>query len=225
MLAQTTRRIQVPKNKQCVTLNFFPLTDMVPCVLGPFLPFAALPVPLELVPPVPVSVPDTTNLSTPSIPSAIASPSPNASPAQLASESPSSSPPLALSSTSSTQLFQPPIPTHAGRSSLIFQQPSRQLAKPSDAQKASSKIQHDVNEADQKILNAELTVLLEKHRLELMELADHHAKKISYIDKLIGTSKHYKVQRAVNLENAKLHAKASEINAGQLLCLYIFALV
>ena len=83
------------------------------------------------------------------------------------------------------------------------------------------KIRKDADEAEQKALNTELTSLLAKHRLELTELADRHAKKITYIDKLIGTSKHYKVKRAVNIENAKLHTKATEINAGQLSRSYI----
>jgi hypothetical protein len=98
-------------------------------------------------------------------------------------------------------------------------QTSRQHDKLSDAQKASRKIREEANEVNQKALNEELTALLSKHRLEFTDLADRHARKITYIDRLIGTSKHYKAPRAVNMENAKLHAKASEINGGQLLCL------
>jgi hypothetical protein len=83
-------------------------------------------------------------------------------------------------------------------------------------------MRHDADEAAHKALNTELTILLANHRVELTELAGRHAKKITYIDKLISTSKHYKPKRAVNIENAKLHAKATEINAGQL-CLLILA--
>ena len=105
-------------------------------------------------------------------------------------------------------------------------QTSKQLAKTSDAHKASLKIRHDANEAEQKALNTELTTLLAKHRVELTELAGRHAKKIVYIDKLISTSKHYKPKRAVNIENAKLHAKATEINAGQwCFCIFGFDLM
>ena len=168
------------------------------------------------------------NLSAPAqfVPSLSSPPVPDISaPAQLvpSSSSPSSAPPELLS-TPSTQLFQPPAPSHANRDTQHFVQTTRQQATLSDAQKASRKIREEANEVNQKFLNEELTALLLKHRLELTDLADRHARKITYIDRLAGTSKHYKGPRAVNMENAKLHAKASEINGGQSLCLPALAL-
>jgi hypothetical protein len=62
----------------------------------------------------------------------------------------------------------------------------------------------------------ELTTLLAKQRAELLDLAGRYSKKIEYIDKLINSSMHYKHKRYVNIENAKLHAKATEVNAGML---------
>jgi hypothetical protein len=150
-------------------------------------------------------------------------PLPDLSPAQLDPDFSSSSPP-ALRSTPSTQLFHPPVPTHANRDTQHFVQPLRHRERPSDAQKASRKIREEANDVNQKALNEELTALLLKHRQELTDLADRHARKIAYIDRLVGTSKHYKAPRAVNMENAKLHAKASEINGGQSLCLSVLTL-
>lgn len=202
-------------------LNFISLSDMdLHCILPPSLPLVVLQVLPDLMPPAPVSVLQAV------APASI-------SPAQIAAqfivtpEEPLMSPPTppSLSSTSSTQFFRPPLPTHADRNTLRFVQPSRQLAKSSDAQKASLKIRQDANEAEQKTMNTELSALLSKHRLELTELAGRHGKKFEYIEKLISSSKHYKAKRVVNIENAKLHAKATEINAGQLSYLCFFILI
>jgi hypothetical protein len=95
-----------------------------------------------------------------------------------------------------------------------FLQETRKLAKISDAQKASLKIQQGADEEEHKALNTELTTLLAKQRTEIVEFAGRYSKKVEYIDKLVGTSSHYKHKRNVNIENAKLHAKATEVNAG-----------
>lgn len=125
-------------------------------------------------------------------------------------------------STASLPLFQLPPATHADRSTSIFVQESRQLQKTSNAQKASLKIHQDANEAEHKEMNADLTALLAKQRVELLELSVRYRKKIEYIDKLVGTSAHYKHKRNVNIENAKLHAKATEVNAGKLSFIFVF---
>lgn len=191
--------------------SFTSLSDMdAHSILVPSLPLAAQ-IQQESFHTAPVSVPLATqavDLSTPLNPTP---PTQNITPGSL-SLPPSGS----LLSAPSTQSFQLPPPTHADRNNLKFVQTSRQLSKTSDTQKAAQKIRQDAVEVEQKALNTDLTALLANHRLELKMLAARHAKKIEYIDKLIGTSKHYKAKRGVNIENAKLHAKAMEINAGQL---------
>jgi hypothetical protein len=179
-------------------------------ILAPGPPLVASPVLPDSAPPAYISAPGNM-VSIPSLPVLI--------PAPISTSTASTSmafPPLSLSSMamSSSQFFQLPLPTHANRNALTFVQPSRQLAQTSNAQKASLKIRQEANEADHKELNTELTALLVKHRLELTDLAGRHGKKFDYIDKLVGTSKHYKAKRGVSIENAKLHAKAMEVNAG-----------
>lgn len=220
------------KKSTCPNNASHPLTDMEQCVassmdhnIAP--PLAALQAPPDSMS-APVSVPQGIMPSPSILAHSAAIPAPISTPTQPVASSASSLPPPSeslLPTTSSTQFFQPPLPTHADRNALNFVQPSRKLAKLSDAQKASLKIRRDADEAEQKAMNAELTVLLTKHRLELTELAGRHGKKVEYIDKLIGTSKHYKTKRGVNIENAKLHAKATEINSGKLSCLYFFFLI
>jgi hypothetical protein len=125
-----------------------------------------------------------------------------------------STPPLSLPTDHSQALFQLPRATHADRIASAFVQESRKLTKISDAQKASTKIRKDADEAERKALNTELSILLAKHRTEITDLSARYCKKVEYIDKLISTSAHYKHKRGVNIENAKLHAKAAEVNAG-----------
>ena len=55
--------------------------------------------------------------------------------------------------------------------------------------------------------------VLEKQFIKLSAFAEKHEKKVEHLQKLISTSSHYKKKRAVNLENAKLHAKSLEVNA------------
>ena len=50
-------------------------------------------------------------------------------------------------------------------------------------------------------------IFLEKQFNKLSTFAEQHDKKVEYLQKLISMSSHYKRKRAVNLENAKLHAK------------------
>jgi hypothetical protein len=85
----------------------------------------------------------------------------------------------------------------------------------SEAQKATKKVQQEVKRVRQKTFNEEFDILLEKQHNELVEFGERHDKKIEYLRKLMATSSHYKPRRAVNLENAKLHAKSLEVNEGR----------
>ena len=59
-------------------------------------------------------------------------------------------------------------------------------------------------------------MLLSKQQIKLEDLAKRHRKKVEAINKLVCSSSHYKNKRMVSIENAKLHAKALEVNTGEL---------
>ncbi|KAI0245566.1 hypothetical protein BJV78DRAFT_1287477 [Lactifluus subvellereus] len=70
-----------------------------------------------------------------------------------------------------------------------------------------------IEQEEHQRLIEEFDALLERHAKEQVELAQWHNIKLEYLDKLKGTSKHYKVKRGVNLENVKIHKKSVEMNA------------
>ena len=104
--------------------------------------------------------------------------------------------------------------SHAERNPGGITQTSRTLKKLTDAQKATRKIRQETERCAQELLSNDLDELLTRHREELMELAERHGKKVEAIDKLM-TSGHYKHKRSVNIENAKIHMKSQEVNAGK----------
>lgn len=110
--------------------------------------------------------------------------------------------------------YKPSMATHADRNPSSFVQPARKLAKLSDAQKASQKLRRKIEQDEHQRLIEEFDILLDRHVLEQEELAKRHNVKPEYLKKLKDTSKHFKVKRGVNLENAKIHKKSIEMNAG-----------
>jgi len=64
------------------------------------------------------------------------------------------------------------------------------------------------------LLSKDLQKLQEKHEKEYEDLARAHFVTVEYITKLTSTSAHYKTKRTVNMQNAKIHAKSVEVNAG-----------
>lgn len=144
--------------------------------------------------------------------------------APAATAPPTSSPSVPALPESRTEPTPPTInsllsfngPTHAERNlagdGII--QPSRSLKKLTEAQKATRKIRQEAERRAQELLSKDLDLLLTKQREELEDLAGQHGKKIEAIDKLISTSGHYKHKRSVNIENAKVHMKSQEVNAG-----------
>jgi hypothetical protein len=113
--------------------------------------------------------------------------------------------------------YPPSLATHAARNSDHFVQPVRKISKLSDAQKASNLLRRKVGQVEHQQLIEEFDVLLQRHLQELEELATKFSVKPEYLDKLKGTSKHFKVKRSVNIENAKMHKKAIEMNEGILI--------
>jgi len=85
----------------------------------------------------------------------------------------------------------------------------------SDAQKASKKIRLEASRVVHEAFNDAFTTFLEKRYDDLVAFAGIHNRKVEHIEKLMNTSSHYKPKRAVNLQNAKVHAKAAEVNAGR----------
>jgi hypothetical protein len=87
----------------------------------------------------------------------------------------------------------------------------------SNAQKATKKVEQETKRVQEVYFNEQFNILLEKQFVELSAFAEKHEKKIEHLQKLINTSPHYKKKRAVNLENAKIHAKSLEVNADRAL--------
>ena len=112
--------------------------------------------------------------------------------------------------------YHPNVATHAERTTNPIIQPSRILSKLSDAQKASLLLRRKVTQEDHKRLIEDFDTLLQRHTQEQEELAEKHGVKPEYLEKLKGTSKHYKSKREVNIENAKIHMKSIEVNAGRI---------
>ena len=110
--------------------------------------------------------------------------------------------------------YHPNLATHAERIANSDVQPSRKLSKLSDAQKASQLLRRKVNQDDHKWLIEDFDILLQRHAQEQDELAEKHNVKRDYLEKLKGTSKHYRAKREINIENAKIHMKSIEVNAG-----------
>lgn len=118
--------------------------------------------------------------------------------------------------------YQPNPATHAIQNSGCFVQPTRLLTKISDAQKASRELNRKIQQEHHSLLITEFDALLDRHSQEQAELAKQHNVTPEYLEKLKGTSVHYKAKREVNLENAKIHKKSVEMNAG--ICLLVDAL-
>jgi hypothetical protein len=108
--------------------------------------------------------------------------------------------------------------THAGRNrdSTQNQQETRVLTQNSLslAQKATRALRVASTRANAEELAADLENILTRHKAELEAFAKDHDVKSEYIKKLTSQSSHYKTKRAVTIQNAKLHIKSLEVNAG-----------
>lgn len=106
--------------------------------------------------------------------------------------------------------------THAGRNSSQPQQETRVLTRHSLslAQKATRTLRLAATHATAEELAIALDTILARHGSELENFAKEHNTKVEYIQKLTSQSSHYKMKRAVTIQNAKLHLKSLEVNAG-----------
>lgn len=106
--------------------------------------------------------------------------------------------------------------THAGRNPSQPHQETRVLTRNSLslAQKATRSLRLASTHAMAEELTNDLDILLSRHSAELDSFAKEHNTKVEHIQKLISHSSHYKKKRAVTIQNAKLHLKSLEVNAG-----------
>lgn len=130
------------------------------------------------------------------------------------------SPPSLPVQTNTFQTTVPPemyitqAPTHAGHHPDAPVQTSRKFLGLSDAQKATRKVRQEALQVEQEAFNNTFTVFLQERYDNLITFAGVHNRKVEYIEKLMNSSSHYKPKRGVNLQNAKVHVKAAEVNTG-----------
>lgn len=110
------------------------------------------------------------------------------------------------------------LSTHASRTSSHLQQVARVLNQNSlsVAQRATRDLRQASTRAKAEELATDLDIILTRHSAELELFAKEHDTKMEYITKLTSHSSHYKTKRAVTIQNAKLHIKSLEVNAGTL---------
>jgi hypothetical protein len=115
--------------------------------------------------------------------------------------------------------------THALRNPHLPIQLPRVLTKATgtltDGQKASDAVRVAAEKEKRSALVEALDKLLEQHELEIKELARKHCVSPEYVAKIKKDSKHFKGKREVGLYNAKVHAKAVEVNGGQFFSLFL----
>ena len=78
---------------------------------------------------------------------------------------------------------------------------------------ATKALQAKVTKEKQDLLITAVQDLKEKHKTEFEALAQTHLVTAEYLNKLI-LMPHFKTMWGVSLQNAKVHAKAMEVNAG-----------
>jgi hypothetical protein len=138
-------------------------------------------------------------------------------------------PPAAESLPQSAIIPVPPVPTavtpssltsiatYAERNPQMIVQNARVHPNKSDAQKATSDLRRLAQHEKKTLLATELGEFMERQRNELDDLADRHVTTVEVLEKLLNYTPHYlRKVRDINIENAKIHAKAEEVNAGKL---------
>ena len=81
------------------------------------------------------------------------------------------------------------------------------------AQKATKALQAKATKEKRSLLLNAIQELQEKHEQEFEALARTHLVAVEYVRKLVSTPQ-FKTKRGVSIQNAKIHAKAIEVNAG-----------
>ena len=136
------------------------------------------------------------------------------SPAPLPYVAPLSSPTNSFPSDSGPDLSC--IASYALRNPQMVTQERRVHDKQSDAQKATAELRRQAEHEKQDLLATDLSAFLERQRVEIEDIAEKHATTVEHIEKLLNFTPHYRRKvRAVNIENAKIHAKGEEVNASK----------
>ena len=115
-----------------------------------------------------------------------------------------------------------PSDTHAERHPSLPRQEVRVLTKRtlSETQKATHALRVISNQEKNALMTTDLEALIITQNNELEDLAKKHAVKVEHLQNLIKQSSHFKKKRGVSLQNALLHHKAVEVNAGMSFILY-----
>lgn len=108
------------------------------------------------------------------------------------------------------------IATHAQRNPQMLVQEARVHPIQPDAQKATANLRRHAERERQGLLATDLSALMERHYGEMEDLAVRHSTTVEHLDKLLNHTPHYRRKvRGINIENAKIHAKNEEVNAGK----------
>jgi len=158
---------------------------------------------------------------------AVPSPQPPDDPPPQPSHMPSSQPSRASSPQPSSRSVSPDT-SAPGRNALdsnnhswAARNPTRRVlesrpapARLNDAQKASRKIAHEQKKMAAKELDDAIKAFTQDQHARIEELAKAHNVKVEKVKDLVGVYTHYRKSRKLNLWNAILHVKATEMNQG-----------
>jgi predicted XRE-type DNA-binding protein len=96
-------------------------------------------------------------------------------------------------------------------------------ARLTDAQKASREIARRQRKLNTEKLNTDIKAFVEAEQLKIAEIAKAHNVTTDKVKDLVGTHTHYRKARKPALHNAILHAKAAEVNKGNLSTLFVIS--
>lgn len=105
---------------------------------------------------------------------------------------------------------------------LLFPTKKSELSQTlSETQKATHTLRLASDKEKNALLMTDLESLLMAQHEELINLAKKDAVKVEYLQKLVVQLSHFKQKWGVSLQNALLHHKAVEINAGMPMVLHV----
>lgn len=123
------------------------------------------------------------------------------------------------------------LASDANNSSWAARNPNRPIIEPrvplnpaqkarANAQRASRKISSLQRKESEEALHSSIRQLLAEQAQRMNEIALEHGVSVEKVKKLMGGTKHYTASRSAQLENALMHAKAEEVNRGNVLHLF-----
>lgn len=104
--------------------------------------------------------------------------------------------------------------TWSGRNPQKDLQPLRLRAKATEASRATKRISAAANKTAKTALARAILELVALRQSQLVALANTHNVTVTHIEKLVGSSTHYKHTRAPSIRNALVHKKGVELNEG-----------